>query len=153
MHGLTNGFAYYVCCIDPSRYRGKRMNCSGKKMFMYPQDCSCAHKQLIITVHKKLVLFIITLPVLQTQYLFLLRDLFSSDRAKSASLRLERWYSWSFRDSSSMYLNDLTNLDEILENKGRVHGPLARYVKLRVAHALGMPGTFSQPPTSKETAS
>ena len=26
------------------------------------------------------------------------------------------------------------------------HGPLARYVKLRVAHAPGMPGTFSPPP-------
>ena len=26
------------------------------------------------------------------------------------------------------------------------HGPLARYVKLRVAYALGMPGTFSPPP-------
>ena len=26
------------------------------------------------------------------------------------------------------------------------HGPLTRYVKLRVAHAPGMPGTFSQPP-------
>ena len=25
-------------------------------------------------------------------------------------------------------------------------GPLARYVKLRVAHTLGMPGTFSPPP-------
>ena len=33
------------------------------------------------------------------------------------------------------------------------HGTLTRYVKLRVAHALGMPGTFSPPPTSKETAS
>ena len=33
------------------------------------------------------------------------------------------------------------------------HGPLARYVKLRVAHAPRMPGTFSPPPTSKETAS
>ena len=33
------------------------------------------------------------------------------------------------------------------------HGPLARYVKLRVAHAPGMPGTFSPPPISKETAS
>ena len=33
------------------------------------------------------------------------------------------------------------------------HGPLTRYVKLRVAHAPGMPGAFSQPPTSKETAS
>ena len=26
-----------------------------------------------------------------------------------------------------------------------VHGPLASYVKLRVAHAPGMPGTFSPP--------
>ena len=26
------------------------------------------------------------------------------------------------------------------------HGPLSRYVKLRVAHAPGMPGTFSPPP-------
>ena len=25
------------------------------------------------------------------------------------------------------------------------HGPLARYIRLRVAHAPGMPGTFSQP--------
>ena len=33
------------------------------------------------------------------------------------------------------------------------HGPLTRYVKLLVAHAPGMPGTFSPPPTSKETAS
>ena len=29
---------------------------------------------------------------------------------------------------------------------GNIHGPLARYVKSRVAHALGMPGTFSPPP-------
>ena len=33
------------------------------------------------------------------------------------------------------------------------HGPLTRYVKLRVAHAPGMPGTFSLSPGSKETAS
>ena len=30
------------------------------------------------------------------------------------------------------------------------HGPLARYVKLRVAHALGMPGTFSPPPRASD---
>ena len=30
--------------------------------------------------------------------------------------------------------------------------PLTRYVKLRVAHAPGIPGAFSPPPTSKETA-
>ena len=35
------------------------------------------------------------------------------------------------------------------ENKQ--HGPLARYVKLRVVHPLGLSGTFSLSPTSKET--
>ena len=34
----------------------------------------------------------------------------------------------------------------------RSHGSLTRYVKLWVAHAPGMSGTFSPPPTSKETA-
>ena len=33
------------------------------------------------------------------------------------------------------------------------HGPLTRNTKLRVAHAPGMSGMFSPPPTSKETAS
>ena len=33
------------------------------------------------------------------------------------------------------------------------HGPRTRYVKLRVVHAPGMPGKFSPPPISKETAS
>ena len=33
------------------------------------------------------------------------------------------------------------------------HGPHTSYVNLWVAHAPGMPGTFSPPPTSKETAS
>ena len=30
-------------------------------------------------------------------------------------------------------------------------GPLTRYVNMRVAHVQGMPGTFSTPPTSKES--
>ena len=34
-----------------------------------------------------------------------------------------------------------------------MHGHLARYVNLRVAHAPGMPGLFSPPSTSKETSS
>ena len=44
----------------------------------------------------------------------------------------------------------------ILENTddtNPTHGPLTRYVKLRILHALGMPGTLSPPPTSTETAS
>ena len=35
----------------------------------------------------------------------------------------------------------------------QLQGPLTRYVQFRVAHAQGMPGTDSPPPTSKETAS
>ena len=34
-----------------------------------------------------------------------------------------------------------------------IHGPLTRYTKLRVAHAPGMPGKLSPPPTSEETPS
>ena len=44
----------------------------------------------------------------------------------------------------------------VMDNLGdrwRYNGPLNRYVKLRVSHAPGMPGTFSLPPTSKEIAS
>ena len=33
------------------------------------------------------------------------------------------------------------------------HGPLTKNVKLRAAHAPGMTGMFSLPPTSTETAS
>ena len=32
------------------------------------------------------------------------------------------------------------------------NGPITRYVKLRVVHAPGMPGSFSPPPTSKKAA-
>ena len=38
------------------------------------------------------------------------------------------------------------------QNTALIHGPLAKYLKLRVAHVPGMPGTFSPPLISKETA-
>ena len=38
-------------------------------------------------------------------------------------------------------------------SRGLSYEPLSRHAKLWVAHASGMPGTFSPPPTSKETAS
>ena len=37
--------------------------------------------------------------------------------------------------------------------RNRFHGPLARYVRWRVVHERGMPGTFSPPLTSNETVS
>ena len=52
--------------------------------------------------------------------------------------------------SSTRRPSDVNNCDFILGRHRRgiwlSHGPLARYVKLRVAHAPGMPGTFSPPP-------
>ena len=49
---------------------------------------------------------------------------------------------------TSFFRSVKTRIAEVLP-----HGPLARYVKLCVAHAPGMPGTFSPPPTSKEPSS
>ena len=39
-----------------------------------------------------------------------------------------------------------TNTPEFVLKEEPVNGPLVRYVKLWVVHALGMPGTFSPPP-------
>ena len=55
------------------------------------------------------------------------------------------------------FLNQLASrghndLGQIWLSKDLLHGPLDRYAKSRVAHAPGMPGTFSPPPTSKKTA-
>ena len=47
----------------------------------------------------------------------------------------------------------LDNNHEDIMTWNTFNGPLTRYVKLRVVHAPGMPGTFSLPPTSMETAS
>ena len=41
----------------------------------------------------------------------------------------------------------------VLTKMSTSYGPLARYVIMRVAHAPGMPGTFSPPLTSKDTTS
>ena len=46
-----------------------------------------------------------------------------------------------------------TRLTQIHVAIWRHYGPLTRYKKLQVAHAPGMPGTFSPPPISKETTS
>ena len=49
-----------------------------------------------------------------------------------------RYFQWGMGHGLTAFLN---------------HGPLARYVKLWVVHAPGMPGTFFPPSTSKENAS
>ena len=39
----------------------------------------------------------------------------------------------------------MNTVKELHMSRDNTHGPLVRYAKLRVAHALGMPGTFSPP--------
>ena len=68
---------------------------------------------------------------------------------------------WQFHRNFSRYPGNIIiwNLffDIILASARRqlsgLHGPLTRYSKMRVAHAPGMPGPFSPPPTSNESAS
>ena len=52
-----------------------------------------------------------------------------------------------------MLLNDITvGVGLHLGYYGRnIHEPLTRYVNFRVAHAPGMPGTFSPPPQVSDT--
>ena len=54
-----------------------------------------------------------------------------------------------FHAANSMRAKDLatpqwaSRLNNVLDCNDFDHGPLTRYVKLQVAHAPGMPGTFS----------
>ena len=62
------------------------------------------------------------------------------------------WKPWSYPLHHDLHLSVPFSLLLWL-NSIEIHGPLTRYVKLWEAHVPGMPGTFSPPPTSKETAS
>ena len=57
-------------------------------------------------------------------------------------------YMYMYHSLTIIYITHVT-----FRYQRRLHGPLATYVKSRVAHAPGMPGTFSPPQTWKETAS
>ena len=68
----------------------------------------------------------------------------------------ERQYSWHLNNSKHPFRNSTTILIHITDKhpyRNYLHGPLSRYVELRVAHAPGMLGTFSLPLTLKEAAS
>ena len=55
-------------------------------------------------------------------------------------------------DSLSLFL-DFIDRDIVVSYNAEnvlLHGPLTRYVKLQVAHAPGMPGTFSHPPQVRD---
>ena len=58
-------------------------------------------------------------------------------------------YSWWAVDlGQDVDITEFYLLGYSIQQNGR-HGPLTRYVKLWVAHAPGMPGTFFPPPTAK----
>ena len=72
-----------------------------------------------------------------------------------ATLSLHTWLLMSINGITSELLytvdflrSDVTRHWNQKENGTTLvrHGPLAKYAKLRVAHAPGMPGTFSPPP-------
>ena len=56
----------------------------------------------------------------------------------------------SINDSAKGFLHDEKQHQH---HRRSLNGRLTRHVKLRVAHVPGMPGKFSPPQTSKETAS
>ena len=61
---------------------------------------------------------------------------------------------WRHRNILSVGFTHIAATDAIIElSQWSDHGPLTRYLKSRIAHASGMLGTFSSPPTSRETAS
>ena len=53
-------------------------------------------------------------------------------------------YPWCFTRDPDTRAEEC-DMDRLQQGRHHIHGPLARYVKLRVAHASGMPGTFSPP--------
>ena len=55
------------------------------------------------------------------------------------------WLSKFCANEMSRYIRDIYS-----RLRTSTHGPLTRYLKLRVAHAQGMSGTFSPPTTSRE---
>ena len=75
---------------------------------------------------------------------------------RSSQLLWIYWYSLSrnkrLYSDMSIKTTFSQNVSHLCECQNDSHGPLARYVKLWFAHEPGMPGTFSPPPTSKETA-
>ena len=60
---------------------------------------------------------------------------------------------WKYQDEMSFKYIDKRPSPHWVMARQWFNGPLTRYVELRVAHALRMPGTYSPPPASTKTAS
>ena len=83
-----------------------------------------------------------------------LQKIFELELVQRDCLILSLWaIQWEFVMRNACFMT-ASAVVSIVNNGGWCcHGPLTRYVKLRIAHAPGMPGTFPPPQTSKETAS
>ena len=82
---------------------------------------------------------------------------FGTERGMLSLSEKLRWHEITFGEynkcSKTLPVGDVSGVPKI-GDRGEAavdgcHGPLARYVKLRVVHALGMLGTLSPPSTSK----
>ena len=74
---------------------------------------------------------------------------------RSCDVTVMYWYNVHTIELSSSCWYFFTGSVEVLKSTAfdASNGSPTRYVKLRIAHAPGMPGSFSPPPTSKDTAS
>ena len=76
---------------------------------------------------------------------------FTDKSLLSRYVHIYRWVNkWIFGTVFSYILDFQT--EQVFNINIQCHGPLVRYVELRVAHALGMPGTFSPPPRSRHAS-
>ena len=71
----------------------------------------------------------------------------------SNCLNKSKNYKNNFMSNNKQAVSFQTRMAWYIGCKWLIHEPLTRYVKSRFAHAPGMPGAFSPPPTIKETDS
>ena len=135
--------------IPPIWYVFQVSNC--RPFSLYSSSCS-HHCQ-------KYVLFYVGLYVWSVVFIVLLpyRDgcgkaLSNMTAAKRLHCHVGLW-AWFDIQADCISLAPFKNIMASWHENAFRHGPLTRYVTLRVAHAPGMPGKFSPTPNSKEHAS
>ena len=149
------------------------LNC-GQNCQQYHLNCnSYSHKQAIIVLNWYVGMYLpmsvgyLMICILPKRLLKLIRSAF----LLSIGTRVKPYNTGNYWNILDVFIIDGTNIETLnfqrtglgLDELGNTvntshyrdwchrhcyhcHGPLARYVKLRVAHAPGIPGTFSPPP-------
>ena len=97
---------------------------------------------ILVKRHRKFLIF-------YTHSLFLKRGLVGLANYDIFLTHLGRVSSWTMSPSIKLLLQIYSIIKVIWPNR-KTNGPLTRYAKSRVAHALEMPGTFSPPPQNSD---